>query len=101
MAIDNSGRRLVEPPALPREEATESRRRRIQFEFDAAAYDRLVRLQEKTENATKAEVIRSALRLYEWLVEKAEAGKSITLVKESEETEGPIDLRLIIPLAGE
>jgi hypothetical protein len=40
--------------------------KKIQFEFSAEAYRRLEALEQETDAATKAEVIRKALRLLEW-----------------------------------
>lgn len=93
------GRRNTQPdPASRRDSADVSAAaHRIQFEFAPDAYRRLTQLQTDTEGATKAEVVRQALRLYEWLTEKAKEGRSITLSVNGD-VEGPIDLRLIVPL---
>jgi hypothetical protein len=67
------------------------------LDFDEGALRRLERLQDMCEGMTKADVIRSSLRLFEWLAERAVDGKSIT-VSDENQSEGPIDLSLIIPV---
>lgn len=67
---------------------------RVQFDFAPNALARLNELVDKTEATSRADVIRNALRLYEWLTDKALEGKSISLNGGSE-VEGPIDLTLI------
>lgn len=54
--------------------------RRIQMEMPPKSVERLKRLQEITEAASYAEVMRNALRLYESLIEETAAGHQI-LVK--------------------
>jgi hypothetical protein len=67
---------------------------RVQFDFAPGALARVDRLVQITEAPTRADVVRNALRVYEWLVDKALEGKSIIIVGKSAR-EGPIDLRLI------
>jgi hypothetical protein len=67
---------------------------RVQFDFAPGALARVDKLVETTEAPTRADVVRNALRVYEWLVEKALEGKSIIIVG-NRAREGPIDLRLI------
>lgn len=55
---------------------------RIRFEFPPDAFDRLNRMKEKTDSASYAELVRNALRVYEWLIEQEKAGYEIGLVKE-------------------
>ncbi len=43
-------------------------KQRIQFDFTAESMKRLEELKEKTDATTKAEVVRNALKLYEWFV---------------------------------
>jgi hypothetical protein len=43
-------------------------KQRIQFDFTAESMKRLEDLKEKTDATTKAEVVRNALKLYEWFV---------------------------------
>ena len=46
----------------------EQSKQRIQFDFTAESMKRLEGLKEKTDASTKAEVVRNALKLYEWFV---------------------------------
>jgi hypothetical protein len=41
-------------------------KQRVQFDFSSEALQRLEDLKEKVDASTKAEVIRNALKLYEW-----------------------------------
>ena len=50
--------------------------RRIQLDMPEQALNRLQNLKVKTEASSYAEVVKNALRLYEAIVEDAEAGKS-------------------------
>ena len=52
---------------------------RVQLELPPQAMERLQRLKEKTEAASYAEVIRSALRLFEALVDEHEKGSEFAL----------------------
>ncbi len=47
---------------------SENSKQRIQFDFTADSMKRLEDLKEKTDATTKAEVVRNALKLYEWFV---------------------------------
>jgi hypothetical protein len=47
---------------------SENAKQRIQFDFTADSMKRLEDLKEKTDATTKAEVVRNALKLYEWFV---------------------------------
>lgn len=50
---------------------------RVQLDMPPRSMDRLRALKEKTEAASYAEVLRNALRFYEFLVEEAEQGKVV------------------------
>src|SRR5258706_15976801 len=59
---------------------------RVQLEMPPQAMERLQRLKERTEAASYAEVIRSALRLFEALVDEHEKGSEFALKRASGET---------------
>jgi Arc/MetJ-type ribon-helix-helix transcriptional regulator len=59
---------------------------RVQLELPPQAMERLQRLKEKTEAASYAEVIRSALRLFEALVDEHEKGAEFFLKRADGET---------------
>jgi len=50
--------------------STERNTTRVQLELPPKAYERLVNLKVETEAATYSEVLKNALRLYEFAVEK-------------------------------
>jgi hypothetical protein len=58
---------------------------RVQLEMPPQAMERLQRLKERTEAASYAEVIRSALRVFEALVEEHENGSEFSLKRASGE----------------
>ena len=45
---------------------------RLQFDFSQEALERLDRMKEQTQVATRAEVVRNALRLYEWFLNEVD-----------------------------
>jgi len=47
-------------------------KQRVQFDFSAEALKRLEDLKEHTDASTKAEVVRNALKLYEWFVSQVD-----------------------------
>ena len=57
-------------------------RHRVQFDFTAEGYKRLLRLKERAEAQTNAEVVRDALRLYEWFLARKSEGHKICIVKD-------------------
>jgi hypothetical protein len=63
---------------------SQSESKRIQFEFSADALDRMERLKEKTHARSYAELIRDALRAYEWMVDEKEAGHEVGAIRGKE-----------------
>ncbi|HEX2760553.1 MAG TPA: hypothetical protein VHM27_08570 [Rhizomicrobium sp.] len=59
---------------------------RVQLEMPPQAMVRLQKLKDRTEAASYAEVIRSALRLFEALVEEHEKGAEFSLKRPNGET---------------
>jgi hypothetical protein len=64
---------------------------RVQFDFSQEAIARLDALQQEVQSVSRAELIRRALAVYEWLVAKAKKGEAIQLDAE--------DVRAILGLA--
>jgi hypothetical protein len=62
----------------------ENAKQRIQFDFSPDALRRLEELKEKTDASTKAEVVREALKLYEWFVTQVDPD-CIVEIKDKEE----------------
>ena len=56
--------------------------KRIQFEFSDDALERLDRMKKLTRKSSYADVVRDALRIYEWVNQQTEAGYDIGLVKD-------------------
>ena len=67
----------TEPKTLPD-------RKRVNFEFPLATYQRLEQMKTRTAAASLAEVVRNALRLYEWFLTKRDEGYELALVKDQE-----------------
>jgi predicted CopG family antitoxin len=61
-----------EEAVLPMKKTT-----RVQLELAEGSFERLKSLKDKTEATSYSEVIKSALRLYEGLIEEAERGNSL------------------------
>ena len=59
-----------------------SERHRLQFEFSRDAYERLNRMKDEAHAASYAELVRNALRLYEWFIQQQNAGYEIGLIKD-------------------
>jgi hypothetical protein len=59
----------------------ENIRRRLQLDFSEKAYKTLSELKLKADVKTNAEVVRNALRLYEWFLEQKEQKAKIHVVK--------------------
>jgi hypothetical protein len=57
-------------------------KQKVQFEFTSDALRRLDGLKEEVEAYTRAEVVRNALKLYEWFVAQAKAGRIIDVQDE-------------------
>jgi hypothetical protein len=55
---------------------------RVQFDFTPEALNRLDEIKEKTGARTRAETIRTSLRLYEWFLEEAGPEKTIKILDE-------------------
>jgi len=56
--------------------------KRLQFDFSDDAVQRLDFIVDKTESTSRAEVVRNALRVYEYLVTKTNEGYSLEFKKE-------------------
>ena len=64
-------------------DATENaaRRHRLQLDFSPDAYERLHRIREMSDASTNAEVVRNALRLYDWFLEQRHEGARLQVVR--------------------
>jgi hypothetical protein len=73
--------------------ASDTKKARIQLDFAPDALNRLERLQHKLEAASRAEVIRRALGLLEWVINHEEEGERLLL----ERKDGMIVPVLLLP----
>jgi hypothetical protein len=62
---------------MPRPVAEKKDLKRVQMDMPPKSLERLKRLQEVTEAASYAEVVRNALQLYEALIEEVEGGSKV------------------------
>ena len=56
---------------------------RLQFDFSTEALKRLDDIKAKTDSSTRAETVRDALRLYEWLVNEVDPDYTIKVYDKS------------------
>ena len=56
-------------------------RHRLQLDFSQEAYERSAQIKEKSEARTNAEVVRNALRLYEWFLDLKRKNAKIHVVE--------------------
>lgn len=61
-------------------EPLEADRYRIQLDFSPKTYARLLELRNRSETRTNAELVRNALRLYEWFLDQKEHGAKVQVV---------------------
>jgi hypothetical protein len=64
----------------------------FQLDFPPEAVERLLQIKELAEAKTNAEVVRNALRLYEWFLRQKRDNYTFQLVKDSRVTEVEIAL---------
>jgi hypothetical protein len=69
------------------EKADESVRKRLQLDFSDKAYEKLNLLKQKADVKTNAELVRNALRLFEWFLEQKEENAKIHVVRGNEAKE--------------
>ena len=58
--------------------------KRIQFEFSSDAVERLDRMKRETNSGSYADLVRNALRVFEWVVETEQKGFDVGVVKDDE-----------------
>jgi hypothetical protein len=71
----------------PSEMKSEEQRHRVQLDFSAQAYEKLVELRKKSDLKSNAEVVRNALRLYEWFLQQKREGYALQIVRNDEAKE--------------
>jgi hypothetical protein len=68
-------------------------RLRVQLDFSEDAFDRLEELRKETDVGSKADVIREAIRVYEWLAEQSRAGRMIEVLDEDGQQVSRVEAR--------
>jgi hypothetical protein len=71
-------------------------KQRVQFDFSQEALIRLEDLQERLEASTKAEVVRNALKLYEWFTTQIEPDSIIEVQNKEGKTVFRIPLKVLL-----
>jgi hypothetical protein len=59
-------------------------RHRVQLDFSKTAFQRLNSIRERADVKTTAELVRNALRLFEWYMEQREGGYKIQVTKDGQ-----------------
>jgi hypothetical protein len=77
-----SWHKRIKEPTTP-SSAPEVGRQRVQLDFTPEAIDRLREIKELAGAKTNAEVVRNALRLYEWFLRQKKENYTIQLVKDN------------------
>ncbi len=72
-------------------------KQRVQFDFTPEALKRLENLVEQTNASSKAEVVRNALRVYEWLVTQVDPNLFIEVKDEKNQTAFRLPVRTLLP----
>ena len=57
------------------------KRHRLQLDFSPEAFERLLRIKEMSDASTNAEVVRNALRLYDWFLDQKDKGRRLQLLE--------------------
>ena len=74
----------------------EKQKERVQFDFSHEALLRLDEVKEKTGATTRAEVVRNALRLYEWLVNEVDAEGTVKVFDKYNEVTSIFKAQLLL-----
>ena len=61
-------------------EKSNAERLRVQFDFSPQAFKRLENIRKLAEARSNAEVVRDALRVYEWFIEQKRANNKLQVV---------------------
>ncbi len=75
---------------------TERRKERVQFDFSPEALQRLDEIKQRTGASTRAEVVKNALRAYEWLVSELDQDSVIKVFNKDNEVTSALKARLLL-----
>jgi len=59
----------------------DEKNKRIQFEFSQSAYQSLLQLRSESGVKTLSDLVRNAIRLYQWYIKQKKEGYTLALVK--------------------
>ena len=71
-------------------------KQRVQFDFSTEALKRLETMQERLDAPTKAEVVRNALKVYEWLITQIDPDSTIEILDKDGKSQFRIPLRVLL-----
>jgi len=71
-------------------------KQRVQFDFSQEALKRLEIMQERLDASTKAEVVRNALKLYEWLTTEVNPDSTIEVKDKEGNTTFRIPVKVLL-----
>lgn len=71
-------------------------KQRVQLDFSPEAYERLNEIQKMAELGSKADTIRSALRLYEWFVTEVDPNSTIKIFDPNGEVSAQFKAKLLL-----
>jgi hypothetical protein len=74
----------------------ETAKQRVQFDFSTEAIQRLETLKELTDASTKAEVVRNALKIYEWFVTEVDLEDTIEIQNKEGKAVFRIPLKVLL-----
>lgn len=74
----------------------EKLKERVQFDFSSESLQRLDDVKAKTGATTRAEVVRNALRLYEWLVNEVDAEGTVKVFDKDNEVTSIFKAQLLL-----
>ena len=69
---------------------------RVQFDFSTEALQRLDAIKEQTGAATRAEVVRNALKVYEWLISEISPDSTIEVVDKNNKSTTKFKANLLL-----
>jgi len=93
--MNSTAREASEAP-IESEKSSYTSPKKLQFEFSPDALRRLDELKERADAATRAEVVRDALRVYEWMVREISPDYTLEIQNEEGDPVFRIPARAII-----
>ncbi len=73
-----------------------SAKQRVQFDFSPEALKRLETMQQRLDAPTKAEVVRNALKLYEWFITQIDPDSTIEVQDKDGKAQFRIPMKVLL-----